>query len=134
MDKYKIFLIFIFVNSLNMNVIIGNKLKNLRKAKNMSQEQVADFLNISQSAYARMERGESTSWAIHFKKICEIFEITPEELVKKGIGDSVYESLVNTEQQTEIGVLNVYRKIIRQYELQIEDLKMIIKHLNKGKN
>lgn len=117
-----------------MNVIIGNKLKNLRKAKNLSQEQVADFLNISQSAYARMERGESASWAIHFNKICKIFEITPEELVKKGIGDSVYESLVNTEQQTEIGVLNVYRKIIRQYELQIEDLKMIIKHLNKGKN
>ena len=117
-----------------MNKVIGNKLKNLRKAKNMSQEEVADFLKISQSAYARMERGESTSWAIHFNKICEIFEITPEELVKKGIGDSVYESLVSTERQTEIAMLNVYRKIIRQYELQIEDLKMIIKHLNKGKN
>ncbi|MEZ0184127.1 helix-turn-helix transcriptional regulator [Flavobacterium oncorhynchi] len=117
-----------------MNKIIGNRLKKLRYSKSLSQEQVADYLNISQSAYARMERGESTSWAIHFNKICEIFEITPEELVKKGIGDSVYESLISTERQTEIAMLNVYRKIIRQYELQIEDLKMIIKHLNKGKN
>lgn len=68
-----------------MNMVVGNKLKNLRKDKNMSQEQVADFLNISQSAYARMERGESTSWASHFTKICELFEIAPEELVKKEI-------------------------------------------------
>lgn len=125
---------FIFVKMLIMNRIVGNNLKTLRKAKNMSQEEVADHLNISQSAYARMERGESTSWAIHFNKICQIFEITPEELVKKELGESVYESLINAERQTEIAMLSVYRKIIRQYELQIEDLKMIISELNKGKN
>lgn len=117
-----------------MNKIVGDNLKVLRKSKNMSQEEAADHLQISQSAYARMERGESTSWAIHFNKICQIFEISPEELVRKGLGDSVYESLMNTERQTEIAMLGVYRKIIKQYELQIEDLKTIIKHLNKGKN
>lgn len=117
-----------------MNFIVGNNLKMLRQAKKMSQEQAADSLKISQSAYARMERGESTSWATHFNKICEVFEVTPEELIKKGLGDSVYESLMNTGRQTEIAMLSVYRKIIKQYELQIEDLKMIIKHLNKGKN
>ncbi|CAM3765178.1 helix-turn-helix domain-containing protein [Flavobacterium chungbukense] len=117
-----------------MNKIVGDNLKVLRKSKNMSQEEVADHLQISQSAYARMERGESTSWTIHFIKICEVFEVVPEELVKKGLGDSVYESLMNTGRQTEIAMLGVYRKIIKQYELQIEDLKMIIKHLNKGKN
>lgn len=117
-----------------MNKIIGNNLKILRKSKNMSQEEVADRLNISQSAYARMERGESSSWASHFNKICQVFEITPEELVKKELGDAVFESLMNTELQTEIAMLSVYRKIIRQYELQIEDLKIIIRNLNKRKN
>lgn len=117
-----------------MNKIVGNNLKLLRKSKNMSQEEVADYLKISQSTYARMERGESTSWAIHFNKICEVFKVTPEELIKNGLGDSVYESLISTGRQTEIAMLGVYRKIIKQYELQIEDLKMIIKHLNKGKN
>ena len=124
---------FIFVKMLIMNLIVGNNLKLLRKAKSLSQEQVADYLNISQSAYARMERGESTSWTIHFKKICEVFEITPEELVKKGLGIETYESLINTERLTEIAMLSVYRKIIKKYELQIEDLKNIIGHLNKGK-
>ncbi|WP_165590692.1 MULTISPECIES: helix-turn-helix transcriptional regulator [unclassified Flavobacterium] len=117
-----------------MNIIIGNNLKMLRKAKNMSQEEVADHLNISQSAYARMERGESTSWAIHFNKICQVFEITPEDLVKKELGIATYESLMNTERQTEIAMISIYRKIIKKYELEIEDLKTIIKYLNKGKN
>ncbi|WPO79718.1 helix-turn-helix transcriptional regulator [Flavobacterium sp. KACC 22761] len=117
-----------------MSKIVGDNLKMLRKSKNMSQEEVADHLKISQSAYARMERGESTSWTIHFNKICEVFKITPEELVRKGVGDSAYEGWINNERQTDMAMLRVYRKIIQQYELQIEDLKMIIKHLNKGKN
>ncbi|WP_291152581.1 helix-turn-helix transcriptional regulator [Flavobacterium sp. UBA7680] len=117
-----------------MNRIVGNNLKILRKAKNMSQEQVADHLNISQSAYARMERGESTSWAIHFNKICQVFEISAEELVKKELGIATYENLMNTERQTEIAMLSVYRKIIKKYELEIEDLKTIIRYLNKDKS
>lgn len=117
-----------------MNIVVGNNLKKLRKAKSMSQEEVADHLKISQSAYARMERGESTSWATHFNKICQVFEISPEELVKKELGIAAYESLMNPDRQTEIAMLGVYRKIIKKYELEIQDLKTIIKYLNKGKN
>ncbi|SNR70310.1 helix-turn-helix transcriptional regulator [Flavobacterium sp. ov086] len=112
-----------------MNVTIGNRLKQWRKAKNMSQEEVADCLHISQSTYARMERGESTSWATYFNKICKVFEINPEDLVKDET-----ESARNTERLTEIAMLSVYRKIIKRYELQIDDLKTIIRNLNKGKN
>lgn len=115
-----------------MNKTVGEKLKMLRKAKNMSQEEVADSLHISPSAYARMERGESTSWAVHFKRICEVFEIAPEELVREEIGVKTYESLMNIDQLIDYSMLGVYRKIIRKYELEIEDLKSIIKHLNKG--
>ncbi|WPO78674.1 helix-turn-helix transcriptional regulator [Flavobacterium sp. KACC 22761] len=66
-----------------MNVFVGDKLKKLRKSKNMSQEEVADFLNLSQSAYARMESGETHSWASHISKICQLFEINPNELLQK---------------------------------------------------
>ncbi|UWY28881.1 helix-turn-helix domain-containing protein [Flavobacterium sp. TR2] len=117
-----------------MNKIVGENLKTLRKSKSMSQEKAADCLNISQSAYARMERGESTSWAIHFNKICQMFEVSPQELVKKGLGDFAYDSLINTERLSEISMLSAYRKIIKQYEVQIKDLKTIIKHLKKGRN
>lgn len=117
-----------------MNKIVGDNLKVLRKSKNMSQEEVADNLQISQSAFARMERGESTSWAIHFNKICKIFDITAEELIRREVGDSAYESVINFSKKRENKTLGAYRKIIKQYELQIEDLKMIIGQLNKRGN
>ena len=114
-----------------MNKIIGNKLKSLREAKNMSQEEVAEFLSVSQSAYARMERGQSASWANHFNRICEVFEIRPEDLVRKDSEFSKNEYLENEEGSNKEGLLSAYRKTIRQYELQIEDLKIIVRNLNK---
>lgn len=64
-----------------MNKVIGSKIFELRKLKGWSQEQVADSLQISQSAYARIERGESNSWANHLVTISNLFEISPEELI-----------------------------------------------------
>ena len=61
---------------------IGSKLFELRKQKSWSQEQTADYLNISRSAYQRIETGEGFSWANNLEKICEVFEIQPEELIK----------------------------------------------------
>ena len=95
-----------------MNVIIGNKLKKLRKSKDMSQEQVADYLHLSQSAYSRMERGESSSRASDTNIICELFKITPEELVTndirqdKGTTNDLNETLI---------INQLSDKVIEQY-------------------
>ena len=111
-----------------MNTSVGNKLKQLRKNKSMSQEQVADYLHLSQSAYARMESGESHSWANHIDKICEVFEITPEELVKN---ENI---IVNSNQQggtsTNAIIINqLSEKLIEQYEERIKELKQTILEL-----
>ena len=114
-----------------MNISIGNKLKQQRKNKGMSQEQVADYLHLSQSTYARMQSGESHSWASHIDKICEVFEITPEELVKnEGV-------IVNSNQEggtsTNAIIINqLSGKLIEQYEERIKELKQTIADL-KGK-
>lgn len=44
---------------------VAKRIKNLRQAKGISQEEIADRLNISRSAYERMENGKSHSWATH---------------------------------------------------------------------
>lgn len=62
--------------------IVGKKVFALRKQKGLTQEQVADFIHISQSVYARIENGMGTSWANYIDSLCDFFEIIPEELVK----------------------------------------------------
>ena len=111
-----------------MNSIVGNKLKQLRKSKDMSQEQVADYLHLSQSAYARIERGESSSWASHANKICEFFKITPEELVTNEIG----QNKETTDDLNEAFIINqLSDKIVEQYEARIKELKKTIKELKR---
>jgi len=118
-----------------MNSVIGCKLKQLRKNKGMSQEQVADYLHVSQSTYARMESGESYSWAIYINDICQVFDVLPEELVKN-------ENVVrNNNQQGDIMnnavIINqLSEMLIEQYEERIKDLKDVIEdlRLKKEKN
>ncbi|KFF04939.1 helix-turn-helix domain-containing protein [Flavobacterium reichenbachii] len=111
-----------------MNVLIGNKLKKLRKNSNLSQEEMAGFLDISQSAYARMESGESHSWANHILNICEIFKISPEELVKRDYPEENNHHQKVTEIYT---VQELSDKIIEQYEERIKDLKQTIQDLKE---
>ena len=41
-------------------MLLGEKLKKLRKARGLSQEQLADQLNVSRQAISKWELGEST--------------------------------------------------------------------------
>lgn len=113
-----------------MNVTIGKKLQSLRKQKGLSQEHIANKLYISQSAYARIENGESHSWANHINELCEIFEITPEELVNN---ESV---IINHNQQggnsTNALIVNqLSEKLIEQYEERLKEKDEIIKDLRE---
>ena len=120
-----------------MNTTIGNKLKKLRKNKSWSQEQVAELLNLSQSSYARIESGESHSWASHLDKIREIFEILPEELVKNdnviigniGTNNGVgYAKVVN---QLSEKLIDQYEKRLIEKDERIKELKEIIAEFKK---
>ena len=115
-----------------MNATIGKKLRDIRKQKGWSQEQVADSLYLSQSAYARIESGESCSWANNIEQICKVFEITPEELIKDEQG-----IVINHNQQGGGGYIQIVNqlseKLIEQYEERIRELKETISLL-KGKN
>lgn len=65
-----------------MNDAIGKTLKALRKNNGLSQETVANYLNISQSAYSRIETGESNSWTFHFEKLRNFYKIKPATMLK----------------------------------------------------
>ncbi|WP_439479602.1 helix-turn-helix domain-containing protein [Chryseobacterium aquaticum] len=108
---------------------VAEKINRLRKSKGFSQDDMAEKLHISQSAYARIENGESHSWAAHIEKLSEILEIKPEDFLTDETNNLEQE---NTDQKGgmafqfvgTIHTINSYSdKLIEQYEERIKDLK-----------
>jgi transcriptional regulator with XRE-family HTH domain len=61
---------------------IGSKLKRLREMKNLKQEEIAKKLNISKQAYSKIEREETKLDIQRIMDLSEIFEVSPEDLLK----------------------------------------------------
>ena len=59
----------------------GEKLYELRKEKNLSQEEVAEKLNVTRQTVSKWETNQSTPDFDKIVPLCEFFEITTDELL-----------------------------------------------------
>lgn len=55
-------------------------LKNARKSKGLTQQQLADLLGLDRSAIAHYEKGSTMPHARNIQKLCDILELTFDEL------------------------------------------------------
>ena len=120
---------------------VNEKIRLIREAKNLTQEQVAEKLGVSQSAYGDIERGEIDPKLSKLKKIAEIFEIELSELVdltEKGtlnINFPCQQNKARHENNVYIGSSNAELKeqlLINKFQKEeIEILKREIEHLNE---
>ena len=62
---------------------IGETLKELRNEHNMTQEFVAESLGVSRQAVSKWENGSSEPSTSNLIAIAKLYEIPPEELLKK---------------------------------------------------
>ncbi|WP_288460451.1 helix-turn-helix transcriptional regulator [uncultured Chryseobacterium sp.] len=76
--------------------MIGNNIKNIRELKNLTQEFVAEKLDISQSAYSRLEKGEIKISKEKLVQIAEVLEVKPED-IKEFDSQKYFNSITNTE-------------------------------------
>lgn len=60
---------------------LGEKLYELRKEKNLSQEEVADRLNVTRQTVSKWETNQSTPDFDKIVPLCELFGISTEELL-----------------------------------------------------
>ena len=60
---------------------LGQRLMELRKEKHLSQEEVADQLNVTRQSVSKWETDQSTPDFDKILPICELFGITTEELI-----------------------------------------------------
>jgi transcriptional regulator with XRE-family HTH domain len=123
-----------------MQVEIVSKIRKLRKERGLTQPQMADLLHIDKSAYARLETGETYSWAKYLEEILTIFDITPEKFFE-GIGQNVVnqKDFSFSNGAVEVGYVGTlhqenkeaYQKLIQTLEKEIEHLKEEIDFLLK---
>lgn len=59
----------------------GERLSILRKQKNLSQEALAEQLGVSRQAVSKWERNETQPELSKITALCELFEVTPNELL-----------------------------------------------------
>lgn len=67
---------------MNMNALLGGRIKALRTAKHYTQEQIAEQLGISRQKYARVENGLNSITLDILTKIAEILDVTVADITK----------------------------------------------------
>ncbi len=77
---------------------IGMRLKQLRKEKGFTQEQVAELLDISQKHYSEVERGLTGLSVKHLIQISDILAVSLDYLLKGTISEH-YSGIPTTSQQ-----------------------------------
>ena len=66
----------------NILVIFGNRVKELRKDKKMTQQQFADLSDLHKNYIGMIERGERNPSLINIQNIATAFEMSISELMK----------------------------------------------------
>lgn len=64
--------------------MITEKIRILRERKKLRHEDMAEKLNISQSAYSRLEKGDAKLDVERLQKIAEVLEVPVEDLLDNG--------------------------------------------------
>ena len=129
---------------------VNEKIRKFREAKDWSQEQMAEKLNMSLNGYAKIERGESKIYLDKLEQIAQVFDIDVIELmqsdgknicfqIESPLG-SVYQGGGETQMLIEIerlklelyharekeGLLN---KLLEQKDTEIKILKDLLKRI-----
>nr|QGT49797.1 hypothetical protein Melaina855_1840 [uncultured Candidatus Melainabacteria bacterium] len=69
----------------NFLIRLGLKLKILRSIKRLSQDDIANRLNIDKSYYSKVERGLTNPTLLYMKHLSEILEVELAELMDSNI-------------------------------------------------
>lgn len=91
---------------------IGEKLFELRKGKGLSQEEVAEKLNVTRQTVSKWETNQSTPDFDKIMPICELYGITTEELLtgKKKEDENNFEKVEEKEEERPLTKQEVKRK------------------------
>ena len=65
-----------------MNKLLGNRIKALRVANELTQEQIADKIGVSRQRYARIENGDNNITLEILSKIASVLNVTVGDITR----------------------------------------------------
>ena len=130
---------------------VNDKIRKIREAKDWSQEQMAEKLNMSLNGYAKIECGETKLYLDKLEQIAQVFDFDVVELmqsdgknicfqIESPLG-SVYQGGGETQMLIEIERLklelshsrekeDLLNRLLEQKDSEIKALKNLLEHLN----
>lgn len=94
---------------------MGKRIKQLRKQHKYTQKQVADFLDISQSLLAKVEKGERNLKLTKLSKLCALYDCT-EEYILYGEGTPPNDLHISSTKGLSLETIMKMNKIIRNLQ------------------
>lgn len=65
-----------------MNEILGERIKELRNARGLTQEQVAEKISVSRQKYARIENGTNSITLDILSKVADVLNVTVGDITR----------------------------------------------------
>lgn len=92
----------------------GNKILQLRKQNNLSQEQLAEKMNVARQTISKWELGETSPDLDQAKQLSQIFNVSLDEITNNNIKNVLIDKVNNTEKlsKTIINFLKIILLII----------------------
>lgn len=107
----------------------GEQIKNIRKEKNMTQEQMANILNVSRQAISNWENNKNFPDLEMIIKISKLFSLSLDKLIL-GDDDNMAKKLIKDGSEVRLVKMNMITIIIASFLLFIGTLFLIIKGIN----
>ncbi len=79
---------------------VGTKISELRRSLKLSQEQLAEKLNVTRQTISNWELGQTTPDILQAKEISKIFNVSLDELLDNDLKNIIVEKINNTEKST----------------------------------
>lgn len=65
------------------SVLVGKIIEKLRRERELTQSQMAERLQIGQSAYSRLEAGQSAMTLPQLRKVARVMDMSPHQIMEK---------------------------------------------------
>lgn len=103
------------------NRMFGSRLRFLRKSRQITQQQIADSIQISRSTYAGYENGSHEPDITIIRKIAEFYHISTDFLLSfdmqsvdpelDELRSQLWEEIASSDKETAQTILNLFKKL-----------------------